>query len=71
MVIDTGTYRVRGTIPRSLDTEPDEHRASRFITPADLKGRTVSMTATLSPDGKEKGSGYFKRPSGAVFAAGS
>ena len=71
MVIDTGTYRVRGTIPRSLDTEPDEHGASRFIAPADLKGRTVSLTATLSPDGKEKGSGYFKRPSGAVFAAGS
>jgi hypothetical protein len=67
MVVDTGTYRVRGTIPTSL---LDDGKGSlRAMYDDDLKGRQVTLTATLQPDGKEKGSGYFKRPTGAKFVS--
>lgn len=65
MVIDTGTYRVRGSVPSSLFR--DEQGYTRVMYDEDFKGRRVTLTATLSPDGKEVGSGYFKRPTGAVF----
>ena len=66
MVIDTGTYRVRGTVPNSLFK--DDKGCIHAVSDDEFRGRKVTLTATLSPDGKEKGSGWFKRPSGAVFA---
>jgi hypothetical protein len=66
MVVDTGTYRVRGTVPSSLFRGADGFM--RAVYDEEFKGREIQMTATLSPDGKELGSGYFKRPHGAKFA---
>jgi hypothetical protein len=66
IVVDTGTYRVRGTIPRTLFIEPGTG-LMRAVYDDEFKGKRVQLTATLCPDGKEKGSGYFKRPTGAVY----
>ena len=65
MVVDTGTFHVRGSIPASLFR--DENGMTRAVYDEQFKGRKVTFTATLSPDGKEKGSGWFKRPTAARF----
>jgi hypothetical protein len=61
IVVDTGTFRVRGTCPRSIRWHNEG--PSQMI----AKGDKVTLTATTKPDGKEKGSGYFSRPAKAVY----
>jgi hypothetical protein len=66
IVVDTGTYRVRGTCPDALMV----HRAADGTFGGGdgiAKGDRVTFSATLQPDGKEKGSGYFKRPTKPAF----
>lgn len=70
--IDCGAYQVRGTLPRNLETEAlgggsysgDEWRNLWRV----LKGRRITLSAELMPDGKNIGQGYFKRPTKASFA---
>jgi hypothetical protein len=64
--VDCGTYQVRGTCPKALI---DETSGDWDDLPATLKGRHVTLTATLKPDGQELGQGYFNRPSKASFSA--
>lgn len=62
--IDCGTYSVRGTCPRALlDTLPRDCGEYKDA----LKGRRVTLTAGLRPDGQEKGQGYFSRPAKAAY----
>jgi hypothetical protein len=66
IVVDTGTYRVRGTCPDALMV----HRAADgTFSGGDgiAKGDRVTFSAELQPDGKELGSGYFKRPTKPAF----
>jgi hypothetical protein len=70
--IDCGTYQVRGTLPANLVTEAlgggsyngNEWRNLWRV----LKGRRITLSAQLMPDGKDVGQGYFKRPTKASFA---
>ena len=68
--IDCRDYHVRGTLPRNLETEalPQPHSGEDFRNLGrTLRGRRVTLRATLMPDGREAGQGYFKRPSNAEF----
>ena len=62
ITVDTGTYRVRGTCPHALWFHGSSND-NRTIE----KGDRVTFSADLKPDGKEVGSGYFKRPTKPAF----
>lgn len=55
MLVDCGGFKLWGTVPRALAIEEE------------LKGKTVSFNATVTA--KEKGFGYFSRPTKAAVAA--
>lgn len=53
IVVDCGTFRLYGTLPKVAETAENGAKA--------LKGKKISFTATVEA-GKEKGFGFFKRP---------
>lgn len=53
MLVDCGNFRVFGSIPKALIREVGS--------PHDIAGKEVSFTGTFEP--KEKGFGFFSRPS--------
>lgn len=66
IVVDAGTYRVRGTCPDALMV----HRAPNGSFGGGdgiANGDRVTFSAELKPDGRELGSGYFKRPTKPAF----
>jgi hypothetical protein len=68
--VDCGQFHVRGTLPRQLESEalPQPYNGDDWQNLKNtLPGRRLTMRATLKPDGRERGQGYFSRPSNGAW----
>lgn len=62
MLVQCDGFKLWGSVPKSLYAETAEDcDEGRIFRTSELEGRTVRLTATLS--GKERGFGFFSRPS--------
>ena len=69
--VNCGEFQVRGTCPKSLIDESlprGGYSADDYWNlPRALNGQHVTLTATLRPDNREIGQGFFARPAKAAF----